>query len=142
MVRLWTAPGVAGVLAALVTMWVVRALPVLLVGGPGVPVVTVPALWLLYAAGPALLCAVPIVLLSRAVLARAGGSVPVYAVLGVVAGLLVGVVQTWVLLSVWPWQVDAVLAWNLVGIPVVGGAVGGLVAGVVRRRRDADDVSA
>jgi len=135
--RLWTAPGVVGVLAAVLTVWLLRAVPILVLDGVGAPLVTVPALWLLYAAGPAVLSAVPLVLLARTVLARAGRSVGVYAVLGLVGGLVVGVVQTAVLLSTWPWQQPAGLVWNLVGIPALGGLVGGVVAGVVRRRQDA-----
>jgi len=136
-IRHWTAPGVAGVLAAVLTACLVRAVPIVLHDGFGASVVTVPGLWLLYAAGPAVLCAVPLVVLSRAVLARTAGSVGVYAALGVVGGLVVGVVQTWVLLSTWPWQQPGDVVWNLVAIPVLGGLVGGVVAGLVRRRRDA-----
>lgn len=134
MTRLWTAPAVVGVLAAVLTVWLVRAVGVLLGEGPGSAVVTVPSLWLLYAAGPAVLSAVPLVLLARAALSRLGRSVGVYAMLGLLGGAVVGVVQTGVLLASWPWELTSGLAWDLVGLPAVGGVVGGTVAGVVARR--------
>ncbi|GIG41499.1 hypothetical protein [Cellulomonas phragmiteti] len=140
MIRLWTAPAVAGVVAAVLTVWLVRAVGILLAQGPGSPVVTVPSLWLLYAAGPAVLCAVPLVVLARAVLARFGSSPGLYTALGLVGGAAVGTALTGVLLAAWPWQLGPALAWEMVGLPTVGGIVGGTVAGLVARRRDARDV--
>ncbi|UZN04464.1 hypothetical protein [Cellulomonas sp. S1-8] len=137
MTRHWTAPAVVGVVVAVLTVWLVRAVSVLVADGPGAGVVTEPTVWLVYAAGPAVLCAVPLVVLARAVLPRAGGSLAVYAVLGLVGGLLIGVVQTWVLTSAWPWQSSAGVVHDLVTLPAIGGLVGGAAAGVVRRRRDA-----
>ena len=139
MMRHWTAPAVLGVLAAVLTVWCLGAVEVLLTGGPGPDVLTVPALRLAYAAGPAVLCAVPLVVLARAVLPRAGGSPAVYALLGLVGGALVGVVQTGVLLSAWPWELSADAAGEMVGLPALGGLVGGVVAGVVRARRSPRD---
>jgi hypothetical protein len=139
MTRLWTLPAVAGVAAAALTVWLVGAVAVLVAQGPSVSAVTVPALWLLYAAGPAVLCAVPLVLLARVLLARLGRSVGVHTLIGLVGGAVVGVVQTGVLLSAWPWDLDGGLLWDMVGLPTVGGAVGGLVAGLVARRRDPRD---
>ncbi|MBF0688783.1 MAG: hypothetical protein IR158_13590 [Cellulomonas sp.] len=139
MTRLWTLPAVAGVVAAALTVWLVRAVAVVVAQGPSVSAVTVPALWLLYAAGPAVLCAVPLVLLARALLTRLGRSVGVYALVGLVGGAVVGVVQAGVLLSSWPWDLGPGLLWDMVGLPTVGGTAGGLVAGLVARARDAED---
>ncbi|MCC2322886.1 hypothetical protein [Cellulomonas xiejunii] len=136
MTRHWTFPAVAGVAAAAVTVWLVRAVAVLVADGPSASAVTVPALWLLYAAGPAVLCAVPLVLLARGLLARLGRSVGVYTLIGLLGGAVVGVVQTGVLLSSWPWELAGGLLWDMVGLPTVGGVVGGLVAGLVARRRN------
>ncbi|MBO0901500.1 hypothetical protein J1G42_16285 [Cellulomonas sp. zg-ZUI222] len=133
MIRHWTAPAVVGVVVAVVTAWVVRAAAFLLVDGPG-QALTGSATWLLYAAGPAVLCAVPLVVLARAVLGRFGPGPGVYAGLGLVGGALVGVVQTGVLLSAWPWQAGSA-AWDLIGLPALAGLVGGLAAGAVRARR-------
>ncbi|ADG73982.1 conserved hypothetical protein [Cellulomonas flavigena DSM 20109] len=138
MTRLWTVPAVAGVVAAVLTVWLVRACQVLAADGWGATVVTAPTLLLVYAAGPAVLCAVPLVLIARTVLGRAGRSLPVHAGLGLLCGLLVGVVQTGVLLSSWPWQVGGV-ADELIGLPALGGLVGGVVAGLVARRLDASE---
>lgn len=136
MTRRWTTPGVLGVLAAVVTVWVLRAALVLAADGPGGPALTRPTLLLVYAAGPALLCAVPIVLVARAALARTGPRVAVHGAVGLLGGALVGVVQTRVLLSTWPWLLDAGPRVELVVLPAVGGLVGGLVAGLVRRRQE------
>lgn len=135
MTRRWTAPAVAGVLAAVLTFWLVRAGGVLAAGGPGPEVLRVPSLAVLYAAGPAVLCAVPLVLLARATLARAGRSPGVYAVLGLVGGALVGVAQVGVLLGSWPWQLGAGLLGDMVGAPALGGLVGAVVAGLLAGRR-------
>ncbi|MBD7919581.1 hypothetical protein H9657_15020 [Cellulomonas sp. Sa3CUA2] len=140
MTRLWTFPAVVGVAAAVLTVWLVRAVGILVAQGPSASVATVPSLGLLYAAGPAVLCAVPIVVLARALLARLGRSLAVYAVVGLAGGALVGVVQTWVLLSSWPWDLSSGLLGEMVGLPTLGGTVGGLVAGLVARRRDAREV--
>ncbi|SFK51816.1 hypothetical protein [Cellulomonas sp. KH9] len=137
MIRHWTAPAVVGVVVAVVTAWVVRAVGFVLVDGIGVEALTGSATWLLYAAGPAVLCAVPLVVLARAVLGRFGPRPGVYAGLGLVGGALVGVVQTGVLLSAWPWQVGSA-GWDLIGLPAVAGLVGGLAAGAVRARRGTD----
>jgi len=142
MTRLWTVPAVAGVLVAALTVWLVRAVAVLVAQGPGVSAVTVPALWLLYAAGPAVLCAVPLVLLARGLLTRLGRSVAVYTLIGLVGGAVVGVVQAGVLLSSWPWDLGPGLLWDMVGLPTLGGTVGGLVAGLVARTRGARDAPA
>lgn len=138
MTRLWTAPAVAGVVAAVLTVWLLRAVQVLAAQGTGAIVVTGPSLLVLYAAGPAVLCAVPLVVLARAVLARTGRSLGVRAALGAVSGAIVGVVQTGVLLSSWPWEVGG-LAVELIGLPALGGLVGGVVAGLVRRRQERVD---
>ncbi|MCC2334524.1 hypothetical protein [Cellulomonas wangsupingiae] len=142
MMRHWTAPAVLGVLAAVLTVWCLGVLEVLLTDGLGSAALTVPALRLVYAAGPAVLCAVPLVVITRAVLPRAGGSPGVYALLGLVGGALVGVAQTGVLLSAWPWELSAAAAREMVGLPALGGLVGGVVAGVVRARRSPRDLAA
>ncbi|QWC17034.1 hypothetical protein KKR89_05305 [Cellulomonas dongxiuzhuiae] len=139
MTRLWTFPAVAGVAAAVLTVWLVRAVGILVAQGPSASVVTVPSLGLLYTAGPAVLCAVPIVVLARALRAWLGRSAGVSTVVGLAGGALVGVVQTWVLLSSWPWDLSSGLLVEMVGLPALGGVVGGLVAGLVARRRDARD---
>lgn len=138
MTRLWTLPAVVGVLAAVLTVWLARAVQVLAVDGWGPTVLTAPTLLLLYAAGPAVLCAVPLVVLARAVLGRLGRALALYAALGVVGGALVGVVQTGVLLSSWPWQAGGVVD-ELIGLPALGGLVGGAVAGLVARRVDTSE---
>ncbi|KSW21533.1 hypothetical protein [Cellulomonas sp. B6] len=135
MTRRWTAPGVLAVLAAAVTVWLVRAVTLVTVDGFTVDAVTAPLRLLLYAAGPAVLCAVPVVLLARAAFARGGQGVAVHAGVGLAAGLLVGVVQTGVLLSTWPWLLDPGPRFELVVLPALGGLVGGVVAGLVKRRR-------
>lgn len=139
MTRLWTRTGVVGVAAAVLTLWLARAVTVLLGQGLGPDVLVEPSLLLLYAAGPAVLCAVPLVLLARAVLPRAGRGVGVFLVLGLAGGALVGVVQAGVLLSAWPWGLPPGLLRELVGLPALSGAVGGLVAGLVDRRHDVQD---
>lgn len=136
MTRRWTAPGVLGVLAAVVTVWVLRAALVLAVDGPGAPALTRPSLLLVYAAGPALLCAVPIALVARAALARTGPAVLGYGAVGLLGGALVGVVQPLVLLSTWPWLLGTGPLVELVVLPAVGGLVGGLTAGLVRRGQE------
>lgn len=135
MIRLWTAPAVVGVVVAVLTVWLVGAVRVLAADGWGSTVLGTPSLLLLYAAGPAVLCAVPLVLLGRAVLGRTGGSLVVRAVLGACGGALVGVVQTGVLLSAWPWEVGDLVD-DLIGLPALGGLVGGITAGLVRRRQE------
>lgn len=135
MTRHWTAPAVLGVAAAVLTVWLARAAQVLAVDGPGPLVVTAPSLLLLYAAGPAVLCAVPLVVLTRAVLGRLGRSLLIRAALGAVSGAVVGVVQTGVLLSAWPWEAGAV-ADELIGLPTLAGLVGGVVAWLVRERQE------
>jgi len=114
---------------------------VLLAHGLVLDVVRVPSLTLLHAAGPALLCAVPLVLLARTVLPRVGRGTAALAVFGLVSGVLVGVVQSAVLLAAWPWQLEPPLAWELIGLPATGGLVGGVVAAlVVASRADARPV--
>lgn len=140
MTRRWTAPGVLGVLAAAVTVWLARGLLLVAADGPSVDALTAGARLLVFAAGPAVLCAVPLVLVARAVLARTGPGVGVYALLGLLGGVTVGVVQTAVLLSAWPWELDGGPRVELLGLPALGGLVGGVVAGLVRRAQDARDV--
>lgn len=136
MTRLWTPTGVAGVLAAVITAWLVPAARLLAAAGPDRAVLVDPSLRLLYAAGPAVLCAVPLVVLARAVLSRTGRRPWAFVVLGLVGGLLVGVVQAAVLLSQAPWELSPPLLRDLVGVPALAGAVGGVVAGAVDRGRD------
>lgn len=136
MTRLWTRTGVAGVLAAVLTLWLVQAARLLVDRAPFRSVLAEPSLLLLYAAGPAVLCAVPLVLLSRAVLPRTGRQPWAFVLLGLVGGLVVGAVQTAVLLSQAPWDLPPRLLRDLVGLPALAGAVGGVVAGLVDRRGD------
>lgn len=131
MTRRWTAPAALGVVAAAVAVWLVRALAVLLAQGSLLDVLRVPSLTLLYAAGPALLCAVPLVLLARVVLPRVGRGTAALAAFGLAAGVLVGVAQCAVLLGTWPWLLAPPVAWELIGLPATGGLVGGLVASLV-----------
>lgn len=141
MTRHWTRTAVTGVLAAVLTLWLVTAARLLVDQEPVGAVLVEPSLVLLYAAGPAVLCAVPLVLLARAVLSRAGRRSWVFVVLGLVGGLVVGVVQTWVLLSQGPWDLPPRLLRDLVGLPGLAGAVGGAVAAAVDRPRDVQDAA-
>lgn len=138
MTRHWTRAGVTGVLAAVLTLWLASAARVLVEQGPSGAVLVEPSLLLLYAAGPAVLCAVPLVLLARAVLPRTGRRPWAFVALGLVGGLVVGVAQTWVLLSQAPWDLPPRLLRDLVGLPGLAGTVGGLVAGIVDRRRSVE----